>query len=378
MTIIYLDYNSTNPVAAEVVDVMVHYLREDFGNAGSRTHQFGQNAKNAVLHSRQTLASLLGVKTEELIFTSGATESNNLATLGLEEFGALSGKTHIVSTSIEHKSILEPLEYLSKRNFDIELVGPQPDGRIDAQELLARVRPDTLLVSVMGVNNETGAVQPINQIAEGLRNSEAYLHVDASQAFIKEKQTYANKRIDFITVSAHKIGGPKGIGALATRRRKYSRPPLQPRQFGGGQEWGIRPGTLPVPLIAGFAKAAELSNQNLEKKLLRARALNNELVKELTELGALFNNDPLNSVPTTVNFSIPNLDSEAALMALRSVAAASNGSACTSQSYEPSHVLTAAGLPNLQIGGAVRISWGLETESLPISEMIEALARFRN
>lgn len=378
MEAIYLDYNSTNPISDEVINEMVRYLKEDFGNPGSRTHSYGQRAKVAVNQARRQLAKAANCRVEEITFTSGATESNNLAILGLKQYGTYNQKKHIISTSIEHKSVLAPLYKMTEENFEIDYVSPGKNGQITANEVLEKIRPDTLLVSVMGVNNETGAVQPIQEIAAGMERSEAYLHVDASQGFLKAEETYSSPRIDLMTLSSHKVGGPKGVGALIARRRAYTRPPLEPIMYGGDQERGLRPGTLPVPLIVGFAKAVELIQIDLREKLETCRNLQKRLVDELKTIEACFNCDPNLSVPTTINFSIPGVDSEAAIMALKSIAAVSNGSACTSQTYEHSHVLTAANLPEEQISGAIRISWGTETQSLPIRELVDALTFIKN
>lgn len=374
MQAIYLDYNSTNPIQDEVINEIVRYLKDDFGNAGSRTHSYGQRAKNAVNQARRRLAEAVNSQVEEIIFTSGATESNNIAILGLMKHGIKNQKKHIISSSIEHKSVLATLDRMAEEGFEIEYVSPTANGQIQASDVLEKLRADTLLVSIMGVNNETGAIQPIQEIANGMESSSAYFHVDASQSFLKSKNTYDNSRIDLITLSGHKVGGPKGIGALIARRRGYSRPPLEPILYGGDQERGLRPGTLPVPLIIGFVKAVELIEKDLEYKLKSSRKLQQELVTELKTLDAVFNCDPEISVPTTVNFSVPGIDSEAAIMALKPIAAVSNGSACTSQSYEPSHVLTAAKLPEDQINGAIRISWGIETQTLPIKDIVSGLS----
>jgi cysteine desulfurase len=237
---------------------------EEFGNAGSRTHEYGSRARKAVDTAREQVAAVVEAKPDEVIFTSGATESNNLAILGLAPFGEREGRRHILSTMIEHKAVLEPLAHLEKRGFEVELVRPTRGGWVEADDVLSRVRDDTLLVSVMHVNNETGVIQPIDEVAAGLEGRSAYFHVDAAQGYSKELQKLKHKRIDMISVSGHKIYAPKGVGALITRRRNRLRPPLEPLMFGGGQERGLRPGTVAVPLVVGLGVAAQVSTSGRE------------------------------------------------------------------------------------------------------------------
>ncbi len=353
----YLDCNATTPVEPAVQTVVMRFLAEEFGNAGSRTHNFGTVAKKAVQKARAQVGAVVAAKPDEVVFTSGATESNNLALLGLAAEGERSGKRHIVSTSIEHKAVLEPLEELQRRGFEVTLVDPEPGGFVDAERLLGAVRADTLLVSMMHVNNETGVIQPIEEVAAGLGEHDAFFHVDAAQGFGKLIDTLRTKRIDFMSVSAHKVYGPKGVGALVARRRGYARPPLSPTHFGGGQERGLRPGTLPVPLVAGFGLAAELAEKDHAKRAEKWKAFRGRLFDAVREFDPAFNGEVDRTLPSTLNFSLPGLDSEAAIVALKDVVAVSNGSACTSSSYEPSHVLTAMGLPEERVAGALRFSW---------------------
>jgi cysteine desulfurase len=374
----YLDFNATAPVDPRVADEVMRFMTLEFGNAGSRTHTYGQVAKERVNRAREEVAAVVSAKPDEIIFTSGATESDNLAILGLAAHGEATGKKHIVSTQIEHKAVLEPLEVLQSRGFTVELVAPDQGGSVSATDIAAALRPDTLLVSVMAVNNETGVIQPIDEIAELLANHEAYLHVDAAQAFGKLIEPLRDTRIDLLSVSGHKISGPKGIGALVTRRRGYRRPPLKPLMHGGGQERGLRPGTLPVPLIAGFGMASALALQEAQQRTVRNAAIKRELLDALTPLGAVLNGDPERTIANTLNVSIPGVDSEAAIVALKEVVALSNGSACTSQSYDPSHVLTASGLSKERIDGALRLSWGPGVDDVPVAEIaarLSALAR---
>lgn len=370
----YLDFNATTPVDERVADEVMRFMALEFGNAGSRTHPYGQAAKVRTNRAREEVGEIVAANADEVIFTSGATESDNLAILGLAAHGEASGRRHIISTQIEHKAVLEPLEVLASRGFDVELLPPNEGGWVPSEAVARALRPDTLLVSVMAVNNETGVIQPIEEIADALDGHEAYFHVDAAQAYGKLIGLLRRQRIDLLALSGHKIGAPKGIGALITRRRRFRRPPLTPLMFGGGQERGLRPGTLPVPLIAGFGTASELALQEATARAERAAAIKEELLGVLIPLGANLNGDPDRTVPTTLNVSFPGIDSEAAIVSLKDVVAISNGSACTSQSYQPSHVLLAAGLSQERIEGALRLSWGSSTTEVPVGEIAKRLA----
>ena len=334
-----------------------HWFREEIGNAGSRTHSYGLAAKRAVQGARAQVAAVVGAREEDVIFTSGATESNNIAILGLADFGLREGRCHIVSTAIEHKAVLEPLQTLAPKGFDVTFVNPGSMGMVTAESVLRAMRPDTLLVSVMHVNNETGVRQPISEIASRLNSHPAFLHVDAAQGFGKDVDALRSTRIDLISVSSHKIYGPVGVGALIARRRGFARLPLEPLVFGGGQEGGIRPGTIPVPLVVGLGLASKIALQDSEKRAERAEAVRAEALAALRPLGIRVHSDLEDTLPHVLNFSVPGVDSEALMVALKDIAAISNGSACTSQKYEPSHVLLAMGLSDDEVSGAVRLSW---------------------
>lgn len=374
---IYLDNAATTPVDPRVASEVLRFMAHEYGNAGSRTHGYGQLAKERVNRAREEVAAVVASKPEEVIFTSGATESDNLAILGLASHGENISKRHIVSTAIEHKAVLEPLEALAKRGFDVTLIAPEPGGWVRSEAVLEAVRPDTLLVSIMAVNNETGVAQPIEEVAAGLAAHEAYLHVDAAQAFGKLIEPLRNQRIDMLSVSGHKIFAPKGIGALVLRRRGYKRVPLEPLMYGGGQERGLRPGTLPVALVAGLGLASSLALKEHGERERRSTAIRTEALHALRPLGITLNGDEQRSVPGTLNFAVLGVDSEAAIVALKDIVAVSNGSACTSQSYEPSHVLVAAGLPEEQISGALRLSWGHLTTDVPWGEVAARLSTLK-
>lgn len=352
---------------------MVRHFREGVGNAGSRTHEFGLQAKKAVQVAREQVASLVGSEPSEVVFTSGATESNNIALLGLAEHGQQTGRLHIVSTAIEHKAVLEPLEALERRGFEVTLVPPDLDGFVPPERVLEAVRSDTLVVSVMHVNNETGVIQPIKEIAAGLEGLAAYLHVDAAQSFGKVVDELRLPRIDLISASSHKIYGPVGVGALIARRRRYRRPPVVPLVYGGGQERGLRPGTLPTPLIVGFGLAAELAEKNFKARHQRCLAIRSEALAALGSLKISLHGDEGRMVPHVLNISIDGLDSEAVMLSLKGLVAVSNGSACTSASYEPSHVLKAMGLSDSDIQGAIRLSWCHLTPDFDWGELVRRI-----
>ena len=354
---VYLDCNATTPLDPAVRDEVVRFMDLEFGNAGSRTHEFGQRAKSAVQHARDQVAHVVAAAREEVIFTSGATESNNLAIFGLRAEGERTGRKHIVTTAVEHKAILEPLAQLLCDGFEVDFVPPTTGGWVEPDAIKRALRADTLLVSVMHVNNETGVLQPLSEMSEVMREHTAYFHVDAAQGFGKEIDSLRNQRIDLISISGHKIYGPKGVGALITRRRGYERPPLRPLFHGGGQERGLRPGTLPVPLIVGLGMASELALKDRDKRLEQCRRYRSAVLDALSPLKPSLNGDVVRTLPHVLNISFAGLDSETVMLALKSVIAISNGSACTSQSYAPSHVLMAMGLSDERVRGALRISW---------------------
>ena len=373
---IYLDCAATTPLDSRVRAEMLRYLDEEFGNAGSRTHSWGLRARAALERARDQVAAVAGVRRGDVIFTSGATESNNLAILGLAS--ATPGRKHVVSTAIEHHAVLEPLAELGRRGFEITLVRPDLRGIVDPDAFAGAVRRDTALVSIMHVNNETGVRQPVVEIADRLAQCDAYLHVDAAQSFARDIDTLRHPRIDLISASAHKINGPKGIGALITRRRGQERPPLQPLMFGGGQERGLRPGTMPVALAAGFGLAAELAVAERDRRGERCATFREALLSGLAPLGGIVNGDLSASVPYIVNLSFPGLEAEVVIDAWKDLVGVSNGAACTTQSYTCSHVLSAMGLPEWRMEGAVRLSWCADTPEPAWSALVAALQPFRS
>ncbi|EKS7111197.1 cysteine desulfurase DndA [Enterobacter ludwigii] len=368
---VYLDYSATTPVLPEVADLVYKMMVEEYGNAGSRTHEYGVSAKRAVEIARAQVAALANVDKNEIIFTSGATESNNIAILGMREFAERSGKKHIITSKIEHKAVLEPIAYLEKLGFSVTYLNVASDGKVDTDHLKASLRDDTILVSIMHVNNETGTIQPLDDICQLLMGHEAYLHVDAAQSYGKYPYGLEDPRIDFISVSGHKLYAPKGIGALITRRRGFLKPPLAPIFFGGGQEKGLRPGTLATPLIAGLGLACELANVNKDKWIRNVSELKKDFILAIKELGATINGS--DTSPYILNFSIPGVNSEAAMVKLKGLIAVSNGSACTSSNYTSSHVLVAMGYDIARIQSAIRVSFGGYSQDIPYDEIIKKI-----
>lgn len=368
---VYLDCNATTPLDPAVREVLFHYLIEEFGNEGSRTHEYGSRAKQAVQKARDQVGAVVGAKRDEIIFTSGATESNNLAILGLAAHGIETGKRHLIGTCIEHKAILEPLEALEKQGFEVTWLGCDEQGRVSPGELRDALRPETLLVSIMAANNETGVRQPIEEICAVLEGHDAYFHTDAAQAFGKDLAPLRKGRIDMISVSGHKIYAPKGIGALITRRRGYARPPLRPLFHGGGQERGLRPGTLPVAHVAALGMAAETAMKNHEKRRKHCRKIKDAALAAFSPLSPRIHGRPEETMDHVLNLAFPGIDSEALIVALKDLIAISNGSACTSSSYTPSHVIKAMGYGDDEANEAIRLSWCHLTAEVDWHEVAE-------
>lgn len=354
---IYLDCNATAPVEPSVASVVVRFLEKDYGNAASPIHDYGVFALAAVEHARGQVAEVVSARRDEVVFTSGATESNNLAILGLAEAGIRSGRRHLITTAIEHKAVLEPCDEMARRGFDVEILPVREDGRFDPQRLAEALRPDTLLVSTMQVNNETGVRQPLTDVAAMLSNRDIWWHVDAAQGFGKELEQLRHPRIDLISMSGHKIYGPKGVGALIARKQNRQFPPLRPLMFGGGQEQGLRPGTLPVHLIAGLGEAAKLAVRNSGERIEHCRAFREKALAAFSALGAEQNGAEEHTLPHVLNISLPGINSERAINALKNAIAVSSTSACTSHTRTPSHVLTAMGLPSEKVEHSIRLSW---------------------
>ncbi len=361
---IYLDYNATSPMRPEVLSAMQPYFEEHFGNPSS-FHQMGQKAKIALEEARKKILGFLGKKSGELIFTSSATEANNLAILGIAK------KDHIVSSAIEHLSVLKPLEYLKKCASRISLAMPDQDGVVLASQIENLLEHETTLVSLMAANNETGVLQPVHEV----RKQNCYLHVDAVQVFGKMKFDFAALDVDFITISSHKIGGPKGIGALWVREGIK----IDPILFGGHHEKNLRAGTENLPAIVGFAKAAEIAFRDMDAEEKRIRGLRDYLESEiLAKIPDTFvNGSRKNRLPNTLNISFVGVETESMLMKLDSEGiSASSGSACTSGSIDPSHVLQAMNIPKNRVRSAVRFSLGYGTEPADIDVLVKNLPQW--
>lgn len=368
---VYLDYNASSPIDKRVLDRMIEVYRTHYGNADSRTHVFGTDAKEIVSDSRRTIADILAVDSTDVFFTSGSTESNNMAILGLLDYALESGRNHFITTSIEHKSVLEAMKHLQEKGCVVDFVSPDSSGRVNAQQILDLVTDKTLLVSMMHVNSETGIIQPIEEVGAALASTKTYFHIDATQGFGKLNNSLRNTKYNMLSITAHKIGGPQGIGAFVLRRDKtYRRPPVKQLIYGGQQERGYRPGTTPVALVAGFALAAELCDKEAQAHMECCQRIKSDFLSSIGGLNYTLNGDQHYCLPSTVNISFHGVDAEGIFLAVKEDYAFSNGSACNSGSHAPSYVLTAMGLDEERISEAIRISWNHSTE-VDFSALIE-------
>jgi len=339
---IYLDCHATTPVDPRVLEEMLPYFTEVYGNPASVTHAYGWTAEAAVKQSRGRIAAAIGADPTEIIFTSGATESNNLAIKGVAEAYFNRGK-HLVTVETEHRAVLDPLNYLETLGFDVTRLPVQGNGLVDLDQLAAALRPDTILVSVMAANNEIGVLQPLEAIGQLCHDRQILFHTDGAQAIGKIPLSVQTQNIDLLSLTAHKVYGPKGIGALYVRR-KNPRVQLAPQLHGGGQERGWRSGTLPVPQIVGFGAALEIALKEQEAENDRLRGLRDRLWQSLQVLdGVYLNGDLQHRLAGNLNISIEGIQGQALLLALQPHLAISSGSACTTAKVEPSHVLQALG-----------------------------------
>ena len=339
---IYLDCHATTPVDPRVLEEMLPYFTEVYGNPASVTHAYGWTAEAAVKQSRGRIAAAIGADPTEIIFTSGATESNNLAIKGVAEAYFNQGK-HLVTVETEHRAVLDPLNYLETLGFDVTRLPVQGNGLVDLDQLAAALRPDTILVSVMAANNEIGVLQPLEAIGQLCHDRQILFHTDGAQAIGKIPLSVQTQNIDLLSLTAHKVYGPKGIGALYVRR-KNPRVQLAPQLHGGGQERGWRSGTLPVPQIVGFGAALEIALKEQEAENDRLRGLRDRLWQSLQVLdGVYLNGDLQHRLAGNLNISIEGIQGQALLLALQPHLAISSGSACTTAKVEPSHVLQALG-----------------------------------
>jgi len=367
---IYMDYSATTPIDPRVADKMIPFLREQFGNPASRSHAYGWSAEAAVEEARANVAALVGADPREIIWTSGATESNNLAIKGAAHFYQSKGK-HIITVKTEHKAVLDTVRELEREGFEATYLEPQENGLITLEQLEAAMRPDTILVSVMLVNNEIGVVQPIKEIGELCRSKGIIFHSDAAQATGKVHINLAELKVDLMSFSAHKTYGPKGIGALYVRRKPRVR--LEAQMHGGGHERGLRSGTLAPHQIVGMGEAFRIAREEMDSELAKTKALRDRLAKGLMEIEEVYvNGDMDNRVPHNLNVSFNFVEGESLIMAVKDIAV-SSGSACTSASLEPSYVLRALGRSDELAHSSIRFTIGRFTTEEDIDFAVELL-----
>lgn len=369
---IYLDYNATTPCAREVMEAMNPYFREHFGNPSSSHHPYGWLAKSAVEDAKNQIATYLGTEAEDMVFTSGSTESINMIIKGVGQKYGDRGR-HIITSKTEHKAVLDTCAYMESLGFEVTYLDVEETGLVDMEKFRAALRPDTILVSIMYANNETGLIQPLEEIAALTHANGSLLFSDATQALGKVPVIEVLKLVDFACFSGHKVYGPKGIG-LAYIRNSQDGMGLPSLIHGGGQQKGQRGGTINTPLIIGLARAIEYSMQNLEKEADRQQQLRDQLEKGLLEIElAASNNKSELRLPNTSNISFPYVDGEKLLTALSSKLAVSNGSACNSASVEPSHVLLAMGVERSMAYASLRLSIGRYTTAEEIERTIQII-----
>ena len=357
-TPVYLDYAATTPVDKRVAEKMIPYLTETFGNPASNSHAFGWEAEEAVEKARADIAALINADPKEIIFTSGATESDNLAIKGAANFYKTKGK-HLITVKTEHKAVLDTMRELERQGFEVTYLGVQENGLIDLEELKAAIRDDTILISVMWVNNEIGVVQDIPAIGEICRERKIIFHVDAAQACGKVPVDVEATKIDLLSMSGHKVYGPKGIGALYVRRKPRVR--LEAQMHGGGHERGFRSGTLPTHQIVGMGEAFRIAKEELEQDMAHYRKLRDIFLKGIEGIEEVYiNGDLEHRAPNNLNVSFNFVEGESLIMAVKELAV-SSGSACTSASLEPSYVLRALGRNDELAHSSLRITFGRMT-----------------
>ena len=354
---IYMDYAATTPVDPRVAEKMMQYLTPNgiFGNPASRSHKFGWQAEEAVDIARNQIADLIGADSREIVFTSGATEADNLAIKGAAHFNKAKGK-HIITCKTEHKAVLDTCRQLEREGYEVTYLAPESNGILDLDKLAAAMRSDTTVVSIMHVNNETGVIQDIEKIGEMCRERGIVFHVDATQSVGKLPIDLSKLKVDLMSFSGHKIYGPKGIGGLYVRRKPRVR--IEAQMHGGGHERGMRSGTLPVHQIVGMGEAYRIARKEMATEMPRLLALKNRLWNGLKDIEEVYLNGSLeHSVPNILNVSFAYIEGESLMMALKDLAV-SSGSACTSASLEPSYVLRALGLNDELAHSSIRFSFG--------------------
>jgi len=371
---IYLDHHATTPIDPAVLDAMMPYLTDRFGNAASRTHRYGWEAEEAVHLARAQVAALIGAQPEEIIFTSGATESDNLALKGVA-WASRSKGNHLITTTTEHKAILDSCHALEKQGFEVTYVPVDRTGLVDPEDIRKAITPHTVLISVMYVNSEVGTIGPLAEIGAIAREHGVWFHSDAVQGAGKIVCNVDTLKVDMLSLSGHKLYGPKGVGALYIRKTRPKRIRLQPLIDGGGHERGFRSGTLNVPGIVGFGKACELAQQLWPEESVRLCALRQRLHHGLVEhLHDIYlNGHPEQRLPGNLNMSFAYVQGESLLMSLKDIVALSAGSACTSGSHEPSYVLRAMGVDDTLASASIRFGLGRHTTVEEIDTVIEAV-----
>ncbi len=377
---IYLDNHSTTPCDPRVVEVMLPYFTEKFGNSASRNHSFGWEGEEGVEHARKQIAHLIGADAKEIIFTSGATESDNLALQGIVAMYKEKGD-HIITTATEHRAVIDTAKYLEKKGVTVTFLPVDKEGRVSAEDVRNAITDKTILISVMMANNEIGTINPIAEIGKVAKEKGIIFHCDATQGVGKIPVNVQEMGIDLMSFSAHKIYGPKGIGALYVRR-KAPRVRLEPMLYGGGHERGMRSGTLPVPLIVGFGKAAELCEQEMATEAVRMAKMRDRLQEGI--MGAMeevyLNGHPTERLPGNLNISFAYVEGEALLMGVKEIAL-SSGSACTSATLEPSYVLRALGVGSDLAHSSIRFGIGRfntdEEIDYTIERMLKAVTHLR-
>ncbi|QYN43491.1 MULTISPECIES: IscS subfamily cysteine desulfurase [unclassified Gilliamella] len=369
---IYMDYAATTPVDPRVAEKMMQYLTLDgvFGNPASRSHKFGWQAEEAVDIARNQIADLIGADSREIVFTSGATEADNLAIKGAAHFNQAKGK-HIITCKTEHKAVLDTCRQLEREGYEVTYLAPESDGILDLNKLAAAMRSDTTVVSIMHVNNETGVIQDIEKIGEMCRERGIVFHVDATQAVGKLPIDVTKLKVDLMSFSGHKIYGPKGIGGLYVRRKPRVR--IEAQMHGGGHERGMRSGTLPVHQIVGMGEAYRIAKEEMATEMPRLLALKNRLWNGLKDIEEVYLNGSLeHSAPNILNVSFAYIEGESLMMALKDLAV-SSGSACTSASLEPSYVLRALGLNDELAHSSIRFSLGRFSTEEEVDYVIELI-----
>ena len=368
---IYMDYSATTPVDKRVAEKMIPFITEEFGNPASRSHPYGWTAEKAVEEARRHVADLVNADPKEIVWTSGATESNNLAIKGIAEFYSKDKGKHIITVATEHKAVIDAFRELERIGYEATYLTPEPNGLINIEKFKAAIRPDTVLASVMFVNNEIGVIQDIHSLGNICREHNVIFHVDAAQATGKVDIDLTKLPVDVMSFSAHKTYGPKGIGALYVRRKPRIR--LQAQMHGGGHERGMRSGTLATHQIVGMGEAFKIAKEEMHYENKRIKKLHDQLLKGLTEIEEVYVNGDLNHrVPHNLNISFNYVEGESLIMAIKDIAV-SSGSACTSASLEPSYVLRALGRSDELAHSSIRFSIGRYTTEEDINHAIGLL-----